>query len=345
MRCLVVGGTGFLGGAIVDALSAAGHEVTALSRGLADRTPPDGVRALSVDRHGDLGALDGLAFDWAFDTCAYEPGAVARLLEALGGDLSRYVLISSLSVYGRYEAPGLTEDAPAPDAGEADHEAARAVPPDRRASAVAYGASYGPLKRACEREAARRLGDRASAPRVGLLVGAGDYTDRLTWWVRRIDEARGPRLRVPAPGPPGRAVQVIDVRDAADFALRCAEDGLGGVWNVVGRPMPLSALLGAIREVAGSEAELIWRPEQAVTDAGARPWTDVPLMAPAVPQFRHFLEVDASRARAAGLMARPLAETLGPLLAWDRGRRDVPLQGGLSPEQEAALLGPADPPR
>ena len=339
MRCLVVGGTGFLGGAIVDALAVAGHAVTVLSRGVSDRAMPPGARTIRADRHGDLSALADGSFDWVFDTCAYAPDAVDRLLDALGGAMARYVLVSSLSVYGRYATVGLTEDAPVPDATAADLARAAAVPPSDRASASAYGASYGPLKRACERAAADRLGGRATALRARLLVGAGDYTDRLTWWVRRIDEVKGVKGRVPAPGPPSRPVQLIDVRDAAAFAVRSADRGLGGVWNVVGAPMPFADLLGAIIDATGAAAEIVWVDEAAIAAAGVEPWTDMPLMTPPGADFRHFLDVDAGRARAAGLTARPLADTLARLAAWDRGRRDVALRCGTSGAQETALLG------
>ena len=261
------------------------------------------------------------------------------LLDAVGAGIRRYVVISSISAYGSFTKRGLTEDDPVPDATEEDLAVARGVAAADPASAVAYGASYGPLKRACEQAAAERLGDRATALRAGLLVGAGDYTDRLTWWVRRIDQAEGDRRRVPAPGPSGRPVQLIDVRDAALFALRCADQDLSGVWNVTGRPMPLGDLLGSLIQVAQSQAEIVWIDDQAVRRAGVEPWTDLPLMAPASPAFRHFLEVDAGRAHAAGLACRPLDETLGPLLAWDRRRRHVPLKVGLTPIQEAELIG------
>ena len=339
MDGLVAGGTGFLGGAVVDALAARGHRVAVLSRGATSRDLPASVEAIRADRHGDLSALDGRSFDWAFDTCAYAPDAVHALLDALKGRIGRYVLASSLSVYGRYDAPGLTEAQEVPDAGPEDFARAAEVRPEERASAMAYGPSYGPLKRACELAAEERLGDQATALRIGLIVGAGDYTDRLTWWVRRLDEAGRTRGRlVPAPAPPERPVQMLDVRDAALFALRCAEEGLGGVWNVAGRPMPMQDLLRAIRAATVSMCEVRWLPPAAFEAAGAAPWTDVPLMAPDAPAFRHFLEVDASRARAAGLTARPLADTLGPLAAWDRGRRDVDLSCGMSAEQEEQVL-------
>ena len=339
MQSLVVGGTGFLGSAIVDALAAQGRGIAVLSRGGTARDLPEGVEIIRADRHGDLNALAGRSFDGVFDTCAYAPDAVHGLLNALGGNLDRYVLISSISVYGRYDEPELTEAQEAADASPEDLARAAAVPPEDRAVATAYGPSYGPLKRACERAAEDRLGDRATALRIGQIVGAGDYTDRLTWWVRRFDEAGQQQGRtLPAPAPPDRPVQLLDVRDAAAFAVRCAEGGLGGVWNVAGEPMPMRHLFEAIRAAAGSAAEVRWMPPAAFAAAGAAPWTDVPLMAPDLPVFRHFQEVSAGRARAAGLTTRPLSDTLGPLVAWDRGRRDVPLTCGMTPEQEERVL-------
>lgn len=335
INTLVVGGTGFLGGAIVDALAEKGYSVTVLSRGSTSRQLPDGVKIITADRHGDLSALQGRSFNWVFDTCAFTPDAVSTLLDALTNKIDRYVFASSISTYGRYEIPGLTEAVEVADATQDDLDRAAAVPISDRGSAAAYGASYGPLKRACERLADERLNDRATALRIGLIVGQGDYTDRLTWWVRRIDEAgRSKSYKVASPLPADRPVQILDVRDAAEFAVVCTEEGLGGIWNVNGEIIPMRDLLDAIRYAAGSRGELQWISADAFTQAGAEPWTDVPLMIPDIPAFRHFLEVDASRARASGLKARPLLETLQPLLNWDRSRRNVELICGLSVEKE-----------
>lgn len=339
MDSLVVGGTGFLGGAIADALVERGHGVAVLSRGSTARDLPRGVEIVRADRHGGLDTLRGRSFGWVFDTCAYAPDAVHSLMDVLDGPLDRYVGISSVSVYGRYDVPGLTEAQEVPDASAQDLARAAAVPPAVRGTAAAYGASYGPLKRACERAAEACVGDRATALRIGLIVGAGDYTDRLTWWVRRFDEAgRGRSRTVPAPAPQDRPVQVIDVRDAAAFAVRCAEDGLGGVWNVTGEPRPMRDLLDAIRSATRSMGEVRWLPPGAFADAGVEPWADVPLMAPDIPALRYFQQVEANRARAAGLATRPLGETLVRLVEWDRGRRDVALTCGMSAAQEERAL-------
>ncbi|WNZ53918.1 NAD-dependent epimerase/dehydratase family protein (plasmid) [Microbulbifer sp. MKSA007] len=338
MRVLVVGGTGFLGGALTETLTSAGHEVSVLVRGNTNRSLPNAVKAITADRHGDLSTLQEQQFDWAFDTCAFEPDAVRHLLEALGDTLQRYVFISSISAYGTFTKPLLNEQDAVPLPTEEDLALARNLEPKERSSAHSYGASYGRLKHACELEAEDMLGDRVTSLRVGLLVGAGDYSDRLTWWVRRIDQATADTPEVPAPAPTSRDVQMIDVQDVAEFALACAEEQRGGVWNVTSAPMRLGDMLQQIISVSGSPARLKWVDEEYILEAGIQPWTDLPVMIPSASDYTHFMNVDTARAEAAGLTCRPLSETLEPLLEWDRTRRDVPLKCGLSAEQEAALL-------
>ena len=339
MKCLIVGGTGFLGGAMADAIAAAGHETFILSRGQNQRKRADGVKILRADRHKDLSILNNQEFDWVFDSCAYTPDMVNNLLDALGNKIKRYVLISSISAYDTFSRPDITEDIDVPSATEEDLEFARTISGQNRARAPSYGAAYGRLKRACELTAAERLGERATSLRVGLLVGAGDYTDRLTWWVRRIDQAHDERKQLIAPAPRSRSVQIIDVRDVADFALRCVENEFSGVWNVTGQPIEFSDILDRLIEISASDADINWIDEDVILNAGIAPWTDLPLMAPAVPEFKYFMQVDTSRALAAGLKCRPLEETLNSVLEWDRTRRGVALECGLTAEQEARLLG------
>jgi 2'-hydroxyisoflavone reductase len=336
MNVLVVGGTGFLGGAVADAALKAGHKVAIFTRGqTVNPTVGAGIETIVGDRHIDLSALKGRSFDLVVDTCAFAPDAVASLLDALSPDIGRYALVSSASVYTDFAQPGLTEQAPTSRATDEQMELARSLPVERRSSAASYGTAYGPLKRECELVALERLGDRALILRSGLLVGAGDYTDRLTYWVRRVDQGGS----VPAPGDPQRLVQLIDVRDAARFIVDGAEEGLGGAFNLTGRPLPMSGLLEACREAAGSDGRFVWCPDEAVLAAGLEPWSEVPLWLPHSDEpFRHFLEIDTEKAFAQGLQTRPLAETLETILAWDRTRRATPLKAGMPPEKEAALL-------
>lgn len=335
MNVLIVGGTGFLGGAIVRVAVAGGDRVTVLSRRTAGEVGMPDVEILTADRHHDLSVLRGRCFDLVFDTCGYAPDAVDGLLQALEPFEGRYVFISSASVYGDYARPKLTEDAAAPRATPEHLVLAASLPWKNRAEASAYGKAYGPLKRECECTALERLGDRALILRSGLLVGAGDYTDRLTWWLRRIDTGG----QIPVPGPPERPIQLIDVHDAAAFAYRGAVSGLHGVYNLTGRPMAMAALLDAACRIAASEARLVWIDEDQVISSGIKAWTEIPLWLPMKSgPFRHFFEIDVEKAHTAGLQHRALDATLGDILAWDRGRRDQPMTCGMSKAQEDILL-------
>ena len=334
MKCLVVGGTGFLGGAIVEALIADGHEVTVLSRGQTSRNLPANVGVLTADRYGDLSVLTGKGFDWVFDTCAFDPDTVERLIEIVGHACSRYVFISSLSVYGTFLTPGLDETAAATVATDAHLALAAGLSNEARALGESYGQSYGPLKRSCEIRSQEILGERATALRVGLLVGKGDTTDRLPWWVRRIDE----RSSIVVPGPDDRLVQIIDVADIAHFALTCAKKGLAGAWNVTGQPILLSDLVASIIEISSSTAKPVWVNVDDIVAAGIMPWTDIPLMVPEFPFLKHFFEVNTDKAIQNGLVCRPVNDTRNDILNWDRARRPSPLSAGMTELQEASLL-------
>ena len=335
LNILVVGGTGFLGGAVADAARRSGHRVSILSRGQMARSGgATGAEHLVADRHGDLSILKGRSFDLVVDTCAYVPSAVDTLLTALDGRIGIYALVSSISVYSDFSKPDMTE-AGATDSIAAEHlRQMEALPPAERSSAAAVGAAYGPLKRACEVAAIARLGELALIIRAGLLVGRGDYTDRMTFWVRRIDQGG----RIPAPGDPHLPVQMIDVRDAAEFIVRAGASETGGVFNLTGTAMSRVVLFDACAAASGSTAVFDWRPDQVFLDAGLKPWSEVPLWIPASRTDRaHFLNVSVAKAAQHGLSLRPVADTLGDILAWDRGRRHVPLKAGWLPEQEAKL--------
>jgi 2'-hydroxyisoflavone reductase len=335
MDVLVVGGTGFLGGAVADAARAAGHTVSIFARGRTKRPATPRADTIVGDRFGDLSSLRDRGFDLVVDTCAFSPDAVAGLLDALSPATGRYALVSSVSAYADLSKPNMDEAAPTSRATPEQLAMAQALPADQRSSAASYGAAYGALKREAELVALSRLGDRALILRAGLLVGAGDYTDRLTYWVRRIDRGG----TIPLPGDPGRRVQLIDVRDAAAFIVTAGEKGVSGIFNLTGRPVSMAAVFDVCREITASDARFVWRPEADILAAGLAPWSEVPLWLPSSDAAsRHLLEISTDKAFAAGLKVRPLQETLRNILDWDRTRRATPLKAGMPPEKEARLL-------
>src|SRR5680860_640921 len=104
MRVLVLGGSGFVSGAILRDLleleTEGGVEVTVLTRGRT-RTEWGGVRHVVGDR-GDAESMHHALterFDAIVDVSGYTADDVARVLAAVPEPPQRYVFISSAAVY------------------------------------------------------------------------------------------------------------------------------------------------------------------------------------------------------------------------------------------------------
>jgi len=321
MRILVIGGTRFVGRATVEEAVARGHEVTIFHRG---QTEPEGlpeVEHLHGDRDGGLGLLAGRGWDAVLDTSAYHPRAVRELAEALGEAAGHYTLVSTVSVYGDGTPQGADERTPITQ------------PPFPETEEITFG-TYGPLKAACEQAAREAFGERCLIIRPGYIVGPYDTTDRFTSWVRRV--ARGGEIA--AGGPPELPLQMIDVRDLAEFMLGRIEARDSDLYVAVGpgRTLTWGETLETAREVSGSDARFTWidlafADEQLGDERGML----LPMWDPDEPAFLAF---DASHARAAGLRHREPAETIEATLRWDRERGQPPLSAGLDPDRERELL-------
>ena len=103
MRVLVIGGTGNISSAIVEALVARGDEVTILSRGRRADAPPTGVRMIQGDRHDPVDfekALAGEIADAAIDMISFTRQDAESAVKALSGRVGHYVHCSTVCVYG-----------------------------------------------------------------------------------------------------------------------------------------------------------------------------------------------------------------------------------------------------
>jgi 2'-hydroxyisoflavone reductase len=309
MRLLILGGTLFVGRALAAAALERGHEVTLFNRGRHARDPLPGVERLTGDRDGQLDALRGRCWDAVVDTSGYVPRLVRASAELLAASVERYVFISSVSVYSDFSRP-------------IDESAPLATMPDKSLEEVT-GPTYGPLKALSERALEEILPGRALIVRPGVIVGPHDPTVRFSYWTARV--ARGGEVL--APGDPETPVQLIDVRDLAEWTLRMIETGRPGLFNAPGRSMlTMGQLLETCRSASGGDAHFTWVDERFLTERGVLPWTHLPLwMPPSWETHRYFHRVGADRALAAGLTFRPLAETVRDTLAWQRSNQGRPL--------------------
>jgi 2'-hydroxyisoflavone reductase len=328
VRLLVLAGTAWLGRCIVSTAVELGHDVTCLARG-ASGDPPDGAVFVRADRsHGT--AYEEVAtekWDGVVDV-ARQPGHVRSAAEALAGRTSLYVFVSSGNVYADHSTPGRDEDG--------------ALLAPLRGDVMETMESYGEAKVACEHHVLQGMGrDRALIARVGLIGGPGDIFDRTGYWPLRFSRPASEDGAVLVPDAPDLVTQVIDVRDLAAWIVDAARRGVTGTFNATGDSVPFLEHLETARAVAGHTGPVIRADQQWLLSRGVQEWMgphSLPLWL-ADPAWIGFNANDSSRARGAGLVTRPLHETLADTLAWEKTRDPARTrQAGLSDDQERALL-------
>lgn len=314
MRVLFIGGTSFVGRHAVESAVADGHEVTVFHRGRTNPGLLDGlVKHRFGDRQvGDYRSIDGPeVWDAVIDVSAYVPRHVHQLADVLGGRLGHYVQVSSVSAYDPPRATVHEDAALHPD------------PPAGIEDAGPY--YYGPLKAACERAAWARFGQ-VAVVRPAYVCGPYDPEDSFTYWARRMADGGDVVVRdVSAP------MQIIDVRDLAAFLVRCAATAAVGSFDGVG---PFAATSSLLAEIAPAHVRfrLVEVDSASLTAAGVT----LPMMLDD-PHDAVISSRPGTRARAAGLITRPAADTAAATRSWDEERGRPVLTKGPTREQEAAL--------
>ncbi|MEV6924548.1 NAD-dependent epimerase/dehydratase family protein [Dactylosporangium sp. NPDC051485] len=335
MRVLVLGGSWFVGRAVVDAVAAGGHDVAVFNRGVTPAPLPGGVQRIAGDRESaaDVRALARYGpWDVVIDVSGSIPAVVRRNAQVLADVAGHCALVSTISAYRDWPHAEVDEESAVWDAAADDDPGVRRWDPD----------AYGPLKVGCEIASEEAFGaQRLLVLRPHVVLGPYEYVGRLPWWLGRM--RRGGQVLAPGPD---RAIQPVDARDLAIFLLECVETRKSGLFNVA--PQPEAATYGGmlqacIEATAGSAerpVDLVWADEDWLMGQGVTQWTELPLWRNAAAPWG--MKVD--RAHAVGLRCRPLADTVGDTWAWLRdGGRAVEherfAEHGIAPGKESAITG------
>lgn len=333
-RLLVLGGTRFLGPAIVDAALERGFEVTLFNRGVSNPHLYPDLEKLVGDRDkSELSALEGREWDYVVDTSAYLPTHAAETGELLADHVGHYVMISTLSVYDAADqSPVKDESAPV---GEVTVEQAEQVTAIRDVYRVAGGAYYGPLKALCEDELERLMPGRFTSLRPGVIAGREDPSDRLPYWVIRVEQGG----EILCPGDPDLGIHFTDVRDLGRFSLDFAQQGLAGIYNANGfeGKITLQELVHGCKAVMGSNCSFTWIDEAWLLEQQVRPFSEMPFWLPK----GYSTTFDNQKGIEAGMKFRPIAETIRETADWFHEVRDESYRWrayGMQPEREQELL-------
>lgn len=324
MKVLILGGTRFVGRHIVSRLASCGHHVVCFHRGETNAALPEGVQERHGDRNAGFDAVAAERWDAVVDTCCYRPEQMRASLELR---TDRYLLMSTANAYADLSVPDVAETAPTIEAFEPSDEAA----------------SYGGNKAECERLLMQSGRTRAIVFRAGLISGTWDPTGRLTYWCERL--LRGGHVL--APGDSSRRIQYVDAADLAAFAERALSNDIAGAFNVVGpaAPTTMAEFLKICRVVAAERgappAELVWAGNEFLLQNGVEEWRELPLWL-TDRRYSGILALDNSKALAAGMKLRPVADTVRAVLDWLE-TETAASRAGMTAEREAELLARLNP--
>lgn len=332
IKLLILGGTGFIGPHQVRYAVERGHEVTIFNRGRSAPGVFPGVEELTGDRAtGDLASLRGRRWDAVIDNSASRADAPMWVKDSaalLKDAADQYLFISTRSVFSDLSKVPGTVDAPL---------LTKATTPNWREG---QPFPYGLAKALAEAEVRTAFGDRSTIVRPGLIVGPGDDTDRFTYWPVRIE--RGGEILAPGDAEADR-VQVIDVRDLCEWAVRLCEARTYGTFMAVGpqNGRSMGELLYGIAAVTTAPLTWTWVPLEFLAQHRVRPYAEMPVWRPPTPGFEGFARFDLSREVAAGLTFRSLADTTAATLAFHHSRdaeRRATLKAGVTAAQETEVL-------
>jgi nucleoside-diphosphate-sugar epimerase len=324
MKVLILGGTVFLSAAVAKEYLERGHDVTCLSRSTNSR-PPERVREIVADRSRGESAYDQVRGDWdAVIDVATDPQFVVDALTLLANTARHWTYVSSCSVYVNQDEPDCTESEPV-------------VEPLVQGE-ISGPENYGESKSAGEARCRDAVGDRLLIVRPGLIVGAGDPSDRGGYWPARF--ARGGEVLVPEAK--DLWAQMIDVNDLARWIVACGETRITGTMNAVGESRPLVDVLREAQGVALFEGRSVVVNDQWLVDHDVAPWAgpqSLPLWIPQGRGFNGFSRRSHALATRYGLILTPLEVTLESVLEYEATRGlDRERRAGLGADDEARLI-------
>ncbi|GFE91882.1 reductase [Steroidobacter agaridevorans] len=269
------------------------------------------MEQLTGDRNSDLESIKGRDWDAVIDTATYGPIWVRTLGQALKDRVGHYTFISTVGVY---DHPGANEDGTDETNKRAEYKGADAYSITQSQNL----SQYGELKALCETEAEKQFPERTLIVRPGTIVGPNDSGGVFTYWAMRI-EAGGEIL---VAGDPLSPVQMVDVRDIAEWVIRMIEIGETGAFNLVGPALPLgwAEFLGALRGLSSSEVSLTWVPVEWVRKQGISSPLSSVLFWPAEVGFPGIMRMKNDKARSKGLTFRPISVTVSDTRAWFRNQ-------------------------
>lgn len=328
LKLLVLGGTYFVGPAIVNAALQNNHSVTLFNRGVTNPDLFPDLPWIKGDREQGLEAYEPLKnkdWDVVIDVWPEKSKLVDEATTALQKHAKHYIFISSIAVYKDFNTPGIDEEHPT---------VSLDLPPGSWA--------YPEEKCSAESFVKERFQNNHTILRGGPIKGWRDPAMDIWYWCMKLKRQDA----ILAPGSGMDHLQFIDVGDVGRFALMAAENKLVGVYNCTGpseAPLLWKDFLEKTRTHLNSEAKLVWASEDFLESNNVAAFSDLPLWTPLSEDA--FMQISNDKLLGTGFTFTPWASTLDDCIRWHEQNSDpakefgTPAAGiGLSREQEHQLI-------
>jgi nucleoside-diphosphate-sugar epimerase len=252
MNVLIIGGTGFISGRLVEKLILSGNKVIVYTRGISQKKLSENPNLIyeTGDRYDEKKlkkTLSRYKIDVLYDMIAYHPEESELMIKIFKGRVHRFIHCSTISVYM------ISDDVQCP------------VKEDQYKNKVMkfwdrnpFGMSYGINKRKCEEvlwDAHSRL-FQVSMIRSTFVSGPEDPSKRDWFWIERILD--GKPLLVPGSGE--HKFQQVYVEDIAQafHDLLYNEDTIGQAYNAASEEIfTLNEYLSELSKMLNKKPEIV----------------------------------------------------------------------------------------
>ncbi|NNE29847.1 MAG: NAD-dependent epimerase/dehydratase family protein [Saprospiraceae bacterium] len=312
LKVLVLGGTYFVGPAIVNAALENNHDVTLFNRGITNPTLFPNLKLTRGDRENGASAYQGLQnenWDVVIDVWPEKSKLVDDATRSLQGNSNHYIFISSVAVYNDFQEVGLNEDS-----------AVVSLNPNKEEWA------YYEEKVEAENLVRKRFPDNHTILRCGPIKGWRDPAMDLLYWCMKLSRDES----IIAPGSGLDPLQFIDVRDVGRFTRLALENRYIGTYNCVGpgkNPLLWKDFLELTKAHLGSQTELVWANENFLAENNVASFSDLPLWAP-LSEDRGFMQISNSKLSQTGFEFSGISSILDDCMKWHKNNLDQNLRFG-----------------
>jgi len=330
LNVLVLGGTNFLGPAIVKSLLKSGHEVTLFNRGVTNPHLFPDLQKIRGDREKGLSGyanLRNLGENWdvVIDVWPQKSKLVDEATMVLKKKTKHYIYVSSIAVYNNYEQIGLNEE----------YEVV-----SLELDKSDWG--YPEEKLAAELCVKERFKENHTILRAGPIKGWRDPAIDLLYWCIKLNRDSA----IIAPGSGKDHLQFIDVNDIGKFAAMAVQNEFYGIYNCTGpkkEPLLWKDFLESAKKHFNSKTELLWGSEEFLAANKIASYGHLPLWTSLSEDA--FMQISNEKLIQAGFEFTPIEFTLEDCIKWYRtsmsdqikfGTEEIEI--GLEREEELKLI-------